>query len=97
MTDRELLEFFSKHQKAELLLLQGITQFNEGNLAEALSAFEESLEINPKSISALLYHSLCCFSLIQKRSHSDGLEGVMHPETRKHTQDLISSLTMRPN
>ena len=91
MTDRELLEFLSKHQEAEELTLRGINQFNEGNLAEALSAFEESLEINPKSIPALLYHSLCCFSLIQNRSRSD-LEGVVHPESRKHIQDMISSL-----
>ena len=91
MTDKELLEFLSKHQEAEELTLRGIDQLNKGNLEEALLAFEESLEINPKSIPALLYHSLCCFSLIQNRARSN-LEGVAHPESRKHIQDMISSL-----
>lgn len=91
MTDQELLEFFSKHQDAELLRLQGIDQFNNGNLKEALSSFEKSLELNPKSIPTLLYHSICCFSLIQSRTYSN-IEGITHPESRKHIQDLISNL-----
>ena len=59
MTDQEFLEHFSKHNEAQELTLQGITQFNEGNFAEALAVFEESLKTNPHSIPALLYHSLC--------------------------------------
>lgn len=91
MTDQELSEFLAKHKEAEELTLQGIDQLNKGHFKEALPMFEKSLEINPKSIPALLYHSLCCFSLIQDKAESN-LEGITHPEIQQYIQDMISSL-----
>ena len=91
MNNQALLEYLSKHEEARTLTQQGIDQFNAGNLEEALLMFEESLDINPESIPALLYHSLCCFSLIQNRASSN-LEGIAKFETGKYIQDMISSM-----
>ena len=91
MTDQELLDYLDKHQEAKELMLQGIDDFNNGNLEAALSAFEESSKINPTAIPNLLYHSLCCFSLIQSRAESSS-EGIAHPESRRHIHKMISNL-----
>ena len=91
MNNQELLDYLDKHQEAKELTLRGIDQFNNGNLEAALSAFEESLEINSYAIPNLLYHSLCCFSLIRSRTESNPGEPA-DPETQKHIQDMISSL-----
>ena len=87
MTDQQFSEYFSKHEEAEEQMLKGIDKFNNGNLEEALLAFEESLGIYANSIPTLLYHSLCCFLLIQSN-----LEDIRHPKSREHIQDMISSL-----
>lgn len=91
MTDQQFSEHFSKHEEAEKQMLQGIDKFNNGNLEEALLAFEESSEKNPQSIPTLLYHSLCCFSLLESSARSN-LEGIVQPESRKYVQDILSSL-----
>ena len=96
MNNRELLDYLDKHQEAKELTLRGIDQFNKGNLEAALSAFEESSEINPQSIPNLLYHSLCCFSLIQRKSESS-LEGITHPESHRNIQKMISNLESATN
>ena len=91
MNLQEILSILDNSDRADILTLQGIEQFNNGNLEEALLAFEESSEINPKSIPNLLYHSLCCFSLIRSRTMSN-LEGIVHPESQRHIQNMISNL-----
>ena len=87
MTDQELSESLAEHQELPEPTLRGIDKLNKGYLEEALLAFEESLEIYANSIPTLLYHSLCCFLLIQPN-----LEGIRHPKSREHIQDMISSL-----
>ena len=87
MTEQEMLESLSEHRELLEPTLRGIDQLNKGHLEEALLAFEESLEIHANSIPTLLYHSLCCFSLILSN-----LEDIRHPETQKHIQNMLSSL-----
>ena len=91
MNEQELLEFLTKHQEAEELMRRGVDHFNKGNLEEVLLMFEESFEINPKSIPNLLYHSLCRFSLLQHENISDPVL-IAHPKMQTHVQDIISKL-----
>lgn len=87
MTDQRLLESLSEHQELDEPTRRGIDLFNKGHFKEALLAFEESLEIYANRIPTLLYHSLCCFLLIQPN-----LEGIRQPESRKCIQDMLSNL-----
>lgn len=96
MTEQELLDFLAKHQEAEELMLRGMNHFYNGNLEAALVACEASLTINPKSIPALLSHSLCCFAMIRGKTASD-IQGITHLESRKYIRDMISSLETATN
>ena len=91
MNDQQLIEFLLRGEETRTLIQREIEQFNNGNLENALSVFEEAFEVNPKSIPNLLYYSLCCFSLIQKEDFSN-LEKIAHPEVQKHIRDIISKL-----
>ena len=95
MNQEQFLEYLSKHNKAKELSQQGIEQFNEGNIEEALSLFEESREINPMAIPNLLYNSLCRFSLIQSKSE-DMLTPmfIAHREMQADIQGIISNLEL---
>lgn len=91
MTIQELLNLIDNRNKADVLTLQGIEHFNDGNLEEALLALEESSSINPKSIPNLLYHALCCFSQIQSKTEGNP-ENFLNHENEQHIQDMISNL-----
>ena len=96
MNNQELLNPPIREKKTSTLTQRGIEQFNNGNLEEALLAFEEAFETNPKSIPNLLYHSLCCFSLLRNSNLSNPVN-IALPENQKHIRDIISKLEIAIN
>ena len=75
------------HLQASKSFNRGIRLFKDQNYSEALLIFEEVLELEPITITALLYQALCKFQLIRqnnwKKRGSDPIEDV---------QDVISIL-----
>ncbi len=95
MTEQQLLDYLSRHEKANELTQRGIEQFNEGNLEAALLAFEQSHEINPNSMPNLLYDSLCRFSILQRKSKDmPNLMFIARQEMQADVQDIISKLEL---
>ena len=95
MTEEQLLDYLSRHEKARELTQRGIEQFNKGNLEEALSLFEESNEINPNAIPNLLYDSLCRFSLLQRKNEDMSVPiFTRHIAMQTDVEDIISKLEL---
>lgn len=96
MNDQDILDLLLRTQSASALTQQGIEHLNKGNLQEALSAFQESLEDNPKSLPNLLYYSLCCHALIRSKSNQ-GIEFIYLPEVQGYVSDMIAKLEYATN
>ena len=96
MNYQDVLDVLSRTESANALTQQGIEHLDEGNLEDALSAFQASFEENPKSLPNLLYYSLCCHSLIRSKV-SPNIEFINLLEVQEHIRGMIAKLEFATN
>lgn len=91
MNDQDLQNHLFRMGEALELTLHGTKEFQNGNLEEALSAFESSFEINPQSIPNSLYCLLCRWSMIYTLDISEKAN-MNNPTVQAHLQDMLGKL-----